>query len=51
MLVPRQHHGWLQVMKVSLGDTFIQINNKMFGINPQIHGFKTFYYGIGILRK
>lgn len=32
-------------------DTFIQINNKMFGINPQIHGFKTFYYGIGILRK
>ena len=32
-------------------NTFIHINNTMFGINPQIHGFKTFYYGVGTLRK
>ncbi len=25
-------------------NTFIRINNTIFGINPQIHGFKTFYY-------
>ena len=30
---------------------FLRINNTIFGINPQIHGFKTFYYGIGTLRK
>ena len=35
----------------SIRNTFIQINNTLFGINPQIHGFKTFYYGIGTLRK
>ena len=32
-------------------NTFIQINNTAFGIHPQIHGFKTYYYGIGTLRK
>lgn len=29
----------------------ISINNLAFRINPKIHGFKTFYYGIGTLRK
>lgn len=32
-------------------NTFIQINNTIFGINPEIHGFKVFYYGVGTLRK
>ena len=32
-------------------DTFIRINNAMFGINSKRHGFKTFYYGVGILWK
>lgn len=32
-------------------DSFIRINNALFNINPQIHGFKTYYYGIGVLRK
>ena len=32
-------------------DTFIRINNALFNINPQIHGFKTYYYGVGTLRK
>lgn len=32
-------------------NTFIQTNNTLFGINPQTHGFKTFYYGVGTLRK
>ena len=32
-------------------NTFIHINNSIFGINPQIHGFKTYYYGVGLLRR
>ena len=32
-------------------DAFIRANNFIFGINPNIHGFKTFYYGIGTLRR
>ncbi len=32
-------------------DSFIRTNNSLFGINPQIHGFKTYYYGVGTLRK
>lgn len=32
-------------------DRFIRINNTLTGINPQIHGFKTYYHGIGRLRK
>ena len=32
-------------------DSFIRTNNMLFGINPNVHGFKTFYYGIGTLRK
>lgn len=32
-------------------DTFIRINNTLFNINPQIHGFKTYYYGVGTLRR
>lgn len=32
-------------------NAFIRANNALFGINPQIHGFKTFYYGVGSLRK
>lgn len=32
-------------------DTFIRINNTLTGISPQIHGFKTYYYGTGRLRK
>lgn len=32
-------------------DRFIRTNNFLTGINPQIHGFKTYYYGIGRLRK
>ena len=32
-------------------NAFIRTNNALFGINPNIHGFKTFYYGVGTLRK
>ena len=32
-------------------DLFIRINNRVFNINPKVHGFKTFYYGVGTLRK
>lgn len=32
-------------------DAFIRTNNKIFNINPNNHGFKTFYYGIGTLRR
>ena len=32
-------------------DFFIRANNAIFGINPQIHGFKAYYYGMGRLRK
>ena len=32
-------------------NAFIQLNNTVFGIDPKAHGFKTFYYGIGTLRK
>jgi hypothetical protein len=32
-------------------DRFIRTNNFLTGINPQIHGFKTYYYGTGRLRK
>ena len=32
-------------------NAFIRINNTLFGINPKIHGFKTFYYGVGKLRR
>lgn len=30
---------------------YIQTNNFIFGIDPQIHGFNTYYYGVGTLRK
>ena len=32
-------------------NAFIRTNNTLFGINPKIHGFKTFYYGVGKLRR
>ena len=32
-------------------DIAIKINNAIARINPQIHGFRTFYYGIGTLNK
>ena len=32
-------------------NAFIHINNILLKINPQIHGFKTYYYGVGTLRK
>lgn len=32
-------------------NAFIRINNTIYGIDPKIHGFKTFYYGVGKLRK
>ncbi|MBD5265260.1 MAG: hypothetical protein HDS48_07040 [Bacteroides sp.] len=32
-------------------NTAIIINNYIFKINPDIHGFKTFYYGIGHLNQ
>jgi RHS repeat-associated protein len=32
-------------------DLFIKANNALAGINPQVHGFKTYYYGVGKLRK
>ncbi len=32
-------------------DAFIRTNNKIFDINPNNHGFKTFYYGFGTLRR
>lgn len=32
-------------------DAFIRVNNLIFGINPNIHGFKTYYYGVGNLRR
>lgn len=32
-------------------DAFIRANNLIFGINPNKHGFKTYYYGVGTLRK
>ncbi len=35
----------------TLRNAFIQINNRTFNINPRIHGFKTYYYGVGYLRK
>uniref|UniRef100_A0AB33JHG5 Uncharacterized protein n=1 Tax=Prevotella sp. GTC17262 TaxID=3236797 RepID=A0AB33JHG5_9BACT len=30
---------------------FIKINNKLTEIDPQKHGFKTYYYGVGKLRR
>ena len=35
----------------NIRDTFIQINNFLFGIDPDIHGFKTYYYGTGRLER
>jgi len=32
-------------------NAFIRTNNALLGINPNIHGFKTFYYGVGTLRR
>ncbi len=32
-------------------DNCIRINNAIFNINPQIHGFIPYYYGTGTLRK
>lgn len=32
-------------------DWFIRTNNALFGLSPLIHGFKTYYYGLGYLRK
>lgn len=32
-------------------NAFIRTNNVLFGINLDIHGFKTFYYGVGTLRR
>ena len=32
-------------------DSFIRTNNFLFGIDPKIHGFKTYYYGVGTLRR
>jgi hypothetical protein len=29
----------------------ILLNNYIFNINPSIHGFYTYYYGVGTLRK
>ncbi len=30
---------------------FIRANNVVFGINPNKHGFKTYYYGLGTLKR
>lgn len=35
--------GWRQVA--------ISIDNWIYNISPETHGFKTFYYGIGKLKK
>ncbi|MBR0333607.1 MAG: RHS repeat-associated core domain-containing protein [Bacteroidales bacterium] len=32
-------------------ELFIKVNNFVYGINPQMHGFQTYYYGVGILRQ
>lgn len=32
-------------------NAFIQANNALFGINPNIHGFKVLYYRVGKLRR
>lgn len=32
-------------------NAFIQANNSIYGIDPNKHGFKTYYYGVGTLRK
>jgi hypothetical protein len=32
-------------------EAFIRTNNALLDIKPCIHGFKTFYYGIGTLRR
>lgn len=32
-------------------DWFIRVNNRIFGIDPAIHGFKIYYYGYGILNQ
>ena len=32
-------------------DMFIKVNNLYYNINPNIHGFKTFYYGVGKLNQ
>ena len=32
-------------------NTFIRVNNWLTGIDPNKHGFKTYYYGVGKLRK
>lgn len=32
-------------------DAFIRANNYIYEIDPNKHGFKTYYYGIGTLRK
>lgn len=29
----------------------IMLNNAIFNINPQVHGFHANYYGVGVLRK
>ena len=32
-------------------DWFVKVNNSILGIDPAIHGFKTYYYGFGILNQ
>lgn len=32
-------------------NTFIRANNSILGINPKVHGFKVYYYGLGKLRR
>ena len=32
-------------------NSFIRINNYLFKLNPNIHGFKTYYYGVGFLNQ
>ena len=32
-------------------DTFIRAHNSILGINPKVHGFKVYYYGLGKLRR
>jgi hypothetical protein len=32
-------------------NTFIRVNNSILSINPKVHGFKVYYYGLGKLRR
>lgn len=32
-------------------DLLIKVNIFMFDLDPQMHGFQTYYYGVGILRQ